>query len=185
VIREEIGILNNYLKEVLDVAKSELSQPSFTDLSVLMQETLLLVSPMARKRGVNLTLEAPQDRLSPCWVDRSQLKRVFLNIIINAIEASREGMDVQVRVEEREGWIWVRVRDFGCGIPEEILPKVFDPYFTTKEEGTGLGLSLSKQIVERHGGSMGISSRVGAGTEVWVRLPVQEGRESGSDPIGG
>lgn len=185
VIREEIGILNNYLKEVLDVAKSELSRPSFTDLSVLVQETLLLVSPMVRKRGVNLSLEVPHSPLSLCWVDRSQLKRVFLNIIINAIEASREGMEVQVRVEEKEGGVWVRVRDFGCGIPEEILPKVFDPYFTTKEEGTGLGLSLSKQIVERHGGLMGISSRVGSGTEVWVRLPIQEGRENGSDPIGG
>lgn len=185
VIREEIGILNDYLKEILDVAKSELSRPVFTDLSVLVQETLLLLSPMARKRGMNLVIELPQDRISPCWVDRAQLKRVFLNIIINALEASQEGMEVRVRIEEQDGGVWVRVKDFGCGIPEEIIPKVFDPYFTTKEEGTGLGLSLSKQIVERHGGSMGITSRVGEGTEVWICLPLQEGRESGSDPIGG
>lgn len=185
VIREEIGILNDYLKEILDVAKSELSRPVFTDLSVLVQETLLLLSPMARKRGMNLVIELPQDRISPCWVDRAQLKRVFLNIIINALEASQEGMEVRVRIEEQDGRVWVKVKDFGCGIPEEIIPKVFDPYFTTKEEGTGLGLSLSKQIVERHGGSMGITSRVGEGTEVWICLPLQEGRESGSDPIGG
>lgn len=185
VIREEIGILNNYLKEVLEMAKPELAHPSLTDLSVLMQETLLLINPMARKRGVNLTIQVLQEPFPPCWGDRSQLKRVFLNLILNAIEASSSGKEVHVSLQHQDHEVWVRIKDYGCGIPEEILPKVFDPYFTTKEDGTGLGLSLSKRIVERHGGSMGISSRVGSGTEVWVRLPVSNRREDGTDPVGG
>jgi signal transduction histidine kinase len=185
VIREEIGILNDYLKEVLEVAKPELSHPSLTDLSVLVQETLLLVSPLARKRGVSLTLEVPPEGLSTCWVDRSQLKRVFLNLVLNAIEASTLGKEVQLRLQQQADGVWVWVKDFGCGIPEEILPRVFDPYFTTKEGGTGLGLSLSKRIVEGHGGSIGISSRAGWGTEVWVWLPISEGRKDGTDPVSG
>ncbi len=185
VIREEIGILNNYLKEVLEVAKPELSQTALTDLSVLVQETLLLLTPMARKRGVNLTIQAPPEHLSLCWVDRSQLKRVFLNIILNAIEASSVGKEVQVILDQQDDQVGILIRDFGCGIPEAILPKVFEPYFTTKEEGTGLGLSLSKRIVEHHGGTIEISSKAGWGTEVWVWLPASNRREGGTDPIGG
>ncbi|GAB4367026.1 MAG: hypothetical protein Kow009_03860 [Spirochaetales bacterium] len=185
VIREEIEILNNYLTEVLEVAKPELSQTSRTDLSALIQETLFLLNPMARKRGVSLTFQASPESLSPCRVDRSQMKRVFLNLILNAIEASPQEKEVQVVLQQKEDGVWVWVKDNGGGIPETILPKVFDPYFTTKEEGTGLGLSLSKRIVERHGGSIGISSREGHGTEVWVRLPVERRREGGTNPIGG
>ncbi len=185
VIREEMGVLNNYLKEVLEVAKPELSQPSLTDLRVLVQETILLLSPMARKRGVKLTIQASPEHLSPCWVDRSQLKRVFLNLILNAIEASTGGKEVEVSLEQKNNDVWVWVKDYGCGIPEETLPKVFEPYFTTKEEGTGLGLSLSKRIVDRHGGSIGILSKAGSGTQVWVRLPISNRREGGTDTTGG
>jgi signal transduction histidine kinase len=183
VIWEEIGILNNYVREILDLTKPEVPQPVPTPLLPLAEETVLLVAPVARKRNITLSIEEGQ---TPplCRVDRSQLKRALLNLVLNGIEACSAGGVVKIKVEGKDGDGWIRVQDSGCGIPREIRNKVFDPYFTTKREGTGLGLSISKRIIERNGGSLGIESEERKGTEVWIRLPGMEAG-SGTNPVGG
>jgi len=102
---------------------------------------------------------------------------VLLNLLINAIAASRDGdrITIGARAENRDGTraVVVSVRDRGTGIDTDVLPRVFDPFYTTKEDGTGLGLSISHTIVRDHGGTIDIESAPGAGTTVTVVLPAE------------
>jgi signal transduction histidine kinase len=118
------------------------------------------------------------------WVDVPHLKTCFMNLVLNAFQAMPDGGEFRVTAagvtrkedssaaEPAAGWLEIRFRDSGTGIQAEDLPKVFEPYFTTKAVGIGLGLALTKQIVEEHGGRIEISSDPGQGTEVRLRLPV-------------
>ncbi|MBN8218219.1 MAG: response regulator [Spirochaetes bacterium] len=134
-------------------------------------------------------IEAPSD-LPRVDGDRDQILQVFHNLFLNAVQAMPEGGTVRVRLEARElppagapGAIPGRVIAFtiddeGPGIPEEILPRIFDPYFTTKPAGTGLGLSTSHSIIQRHGGSLRASRAPGGGARFEIWLPVFSGNVS-------
>jgi len=122
--------------------------------------------------------------LPEIWVDVPHLKTCFMNLVLNAFQAMPDGGAFRVTAaggappgesaagESADGWLEIRFQDSGMGIKPEDLPKVFEPYFTTKEVGIGLGLALTKQIVEEHGGQIEISSDPGQGTAVRLRLPV-------------
>jgi two-component system, NtrC family, sensor kinase len=108
----------------------------------------------------------------------SQLNQVFMNLLVNAAHAIKEsGAElgaIRVRTGHEAGWVWIEITDTGCGIPQENLNRIFEPFFTTKPvgSGTGLGLSLSYGIVQKHGGRIDVASQVGKGTRFTVRLPV-------------
>ncbi|MFC1706736.1 ATP-binding protein, partial [Planctomycetota bacterium] len=133
-----------------------------------------------------------EDDVSPVDVDRGQIGQVISNVIINAAQAMPSGGVVTVRAENvslpgtsdlpLDGGAYVRVvmRDSGVGISEDHLAKVFDPYFTTKERGTGLGLATSHSIVQRHGGHTTVDSQVGVGTTVTIYLPASPQRGAGA-----
>jgi two-component system, sporulation sensor kinase E len=107
--------------------------------------------------------------------DRDKLRQVFANILDNAIDSfdgMQEGRRVELFVENGNGSATVRVRDNGCGIPPERLERIFNPFFTTKEKGTGLGMAISKKIVEAHEGTIDVFSDAGRGTEFVVSLPL-------------
>jgi signal transduction histidine kinase len=108
--------------------------------------------------------------------DRQQLRQVFLNLILNAVEASDRGgkMQVLVHPSDEPDHLSVKVIDYGSGIPAKILPRIFEPFFTTKEtgKGTGLGLSVSEGIIAKHSGHVKVDSREGKGTTFTVILPV-------------
>jgi PAS domain S-box-containing protein len=107
----------------------------------------------------------------------SQLNQVFMNLLVNAGQAMRARGTIRIVSGARDGWVWVRIEDDGVGIAPEHLKRIFDPFFTTKPvgSGTGLGLSLSYGIVQRHGGHIEVSSEVGKGTAFTVHLPVNGG----------
>jgi signal transduction histidine kinase len=170
IIREEIRNLNDYLGEFLEFARPESHEPVPTDLNALLGETLLLVTPLARKQQILVTVR-PSPIPLLCRVDGNRLKRVFLNVILNGIEACEAGGRVEVFVDTRDGRGVVTVRDNGRGISEDIAGRVFEPYFSTKVRGSGIGLSVSKSIVEQHGGDIRISGRPGTGTEVVMTFP--------------
>ena len=104
--------------------------------------------------------------------DEGQLAQVFLNIGINALQAMRSGGSLTVTTRRQDGWAEVRVEDSGEGIREEILPHIFDPYFTTRPHGVGLGLVIAHRIVEGHQGMTEVESEAGKGTTMIVRLPL-------------
>jgi signal transduction histidine kinase len=141
----------------------------------------------ARPEGVHLDL-AVAPGLAVC-ADPGQLRQVLWNLVRNAAEAMPEGGRLQIRAGEsdcppqdepsglRNGrteesqWAEISVVDEGVGIPPDALGKIFAPFYTTKPDGSGLGLATVHRIVEEHGGSVRLESRVGSGTTVWLRLP--------------
>jgi signal transduction histidine kinase len=103
--------------------------------------------------------------------DREKLKQVIINLVVNALEAMRDGGTLVARVACEAGRVSVAIADTGAGIEPKLVDKVFDPFFTTKEGGTGLGLSIVRKIVDQHGGTVRIDSERGKGTEVRVEIP--------------
>jgi signal transduction histidine kinase len=168
VIREEVRNLNAYLSGVLEFARSGGSAPEPCDLGALAQETALLAGPLAREAGIPLVLDTLP---CPCLASRTAVKRALFNLVLNAIEASPRGNAVAIQTERRGSMSVLMVRDHGPGIDPEIGEKIFEPYFTTKVGGTGLGLALTRRVVEDHGGSLSIQKGDGGGTLALISLP--------------
>jgi signal transduction histidine kinase len=107
-------------------------------------------------------------------VDGLQVEQVVVNLLLNAIEASPSGATVRVAVGRENGSVRIAVSDHGSGIPEDAREHVFDPYFTTRDSGTGLGLAVSREVVSRHGGSLRFETGA-EGTTFTMSLPVRRG----------
>ena len=179
ILQEEIRNLEDYLNQYLEFARPMPVRPVSTSINVLVEDCLLLLKPLLRKKKVRLHT-ALAAGLPRCRLDVNQLKRVIVNITLNSIEALSENGVLRVSTASRDGRVELSVRDDGEGIREEDLPRVFDPYFTTKSGGSGLGLPLSKMIIEQHEGSILVESLPGDGTVVTVTLPADpEGARDG------
>jgi CheY-like chemotaxis protein/nitrogen-specific signal transduction histidine kinase len=191
--------LLNLINEVLDIARIEAGQLSFSPEPVRVQEvveeSLDLVTPLAAERGIRLSSELVQTFDGHVLADRQRLKQVLLNLLSNAVKYNREGGSVAVACEEvPQGRLRLMVRDTGLGLPPEMLDRLFTPFERlgaerTEVEGTGIGLVLSKRLVELMGGAIGVESAVGQGSTFWVELvqvvgPVAryEQRPDGSAP---
>jgi signal transduction histidine kinase len=164
------------VKNLLDFSRAETAVFKELDPAQVLRETLSLVSNQVALSKVRVHEEIAGS-LPRIVGNRQGLQQVFLNLIVNAIQAMPEGGDLTLRAQpvgERE--IEVQVVDTGQGIPEENLSAIFDPFFTTKEvgKGTGLGLSVSYGVIKKHGGQIQVASRVGKGTTFTVTLPVRE-----------
>jgi signal transduction histidine kinase len=114
-----------------------------------------------------------QKHLPEIMADSAMLYQSFLNILINAMQSMPDGGRILVEISSNDHWLTVHFDDEGQGIPSENLDKIWDPFFTTKEQGTGLGLGIVKNIVESHGGSIQIVNRPVRGTRVTIELPVK------------
>jgi len=170
ILQEEIQNLDDYLNEFLEFARPMPVRLVSTKINALVEDCLFLLRPLLRKKHVKATTELAED-LPTCTLDVNQLKRVIINIVLNSIEAISEQGELRISTTNPNGRVEIILRDDGEGIREDHLPRVFDPYFTTKSSGSGLGLPLSKMIVEQHDGSIRIESRLGEGTIVTVSLP--------------
>src|SRR5690606_23801633 len=126
--------------------------------------------------GVGLPESALRCRCEPAprvWAVEGELVQIALNLLVNAVQASAGVPDVEIEVAPAEGGVALRVRDRGCGLAEDVLPRVFDPFFTTKPPGvgTGLGLSLSYDLARRNHGRLEAANRPGGGAEFTLWLP--------------
>jgi signal transduction histidine kinase len=127
----------------------------------------------AEIEGSKCTLElSVAEDLPAALFDESQLRQALLNLLRNAREAMPGGGPIEVRVSAEGMSVVIGVGDRGGGIPEDIRPRVFDPFFSTKGEGTGLGLAITRHIVEAHGGSVTCEPRSGGGTAFRIALPI-------------
>jgi signal transduction histidine kinase len=144
----------------------------------VLREVAALVDYKAREQGVRLTLDA-EERLPPVIADPELLKTCFLNLMINALDAMPDGGELGVRVGRKaEGAseaLLVSVRDNGRGMSAEDVRAAFEPYFSTKETGLGLGLALTRKIVSDQGGSIELESAPGRGTTARIALPLSVG----------
>jgi len=123
--------------------------------------------------GFPVTVEQCYSELPPVRCAPQQVKQVFLNLLLNSLQATAGRGRIQLRTRVRDGSASVRIEDDGCGIPPEMLERIFDPFFTTRPgEGTGLGLALCYQIVRRHHGEILVESAPGRGSRFEVLLPL-------------
>lgn len=171
VLVKEVERLNRSIGELLDYAKPGQLNRQPASIGEILMKTLSLVQMDAEAYGITVELSQQQD-LPEIMVDSDKLKQVFLNLLLNAVQAMPEGGTLGVRLAKNEGGLVIVIRDSGVGILPENLPRVFDPYYTTKNDGTGLGLAMSAKIVEEHGGRIKIASNPGEFTEVRVTLPI-------------
>jgi signal transduction histidine kinase len=163
------------------------AQRSLVDIGDLAQEVVCLIQREVKSTGVQLLLDCGSETPKVLGV-REHLQQVMLNLLLNAVHATPENGVVEMKVgpdtEQPGDVVRLAIEDSGRGIPEEHLERIFDPFFTTKDpdQGTGLGLMISHQIVADHGGSIEVRSAVGEGSTFVVRLPVNGGprRDSGA-----
>ncbi len=172
ILVQEVERLNRSISELLDYARPQSLRKKTVDIIALLHKALSLIRIDAEAAGVYLT-SSFQTNLPTVQADEDKLTQVFLNLLINAIQSmEKKGGRLDVRVGATDRKVEIVVADSGCGISKEDLSHVFDPYFTTKPEGTGLGMAMSAKIIEEHGGKIYLRSKVGMGTMVVVSIPI-------------
>src|SRR5882762_1425557 len=186
-IQKQVGVLREIAFEFSAYARLPQIHPEPIPVGALVDEALRPYIAAAPP-GVRIEREFPPD-LPTVLVDRAVMVRALVNLIENALQAMPEGGTLAVsagtdRGPHGEPRVTIAVRDGGNGIPEEILPRLFEPYFSTKSGGTGLGLGLARRAVEEHGGTVDIRSRIGEGTVVTLTLPAMA-VAAGPGPLAG
>jgi two-component system sensor histidine kinase HydH len=173
---QEAERLNRSITELLNYARPTALHKTEVNLAAIVEFSLKLISGDAQALGVKITKHIEPD-LPVITVDKDKINQVLLNLYLNALQAmensaSPKELKVAVHRAEEGGMLVVEVRDTGSGIPQEDLDKVLDPYFTTKPEGTGLGLALAYKIIDEHKGTIRFASNEGEWTTVSVSLPI-------------
>jgi signal transduction histidine kinase len=172
ILQKEVKTSEMIISSLLDFARAKLPTRRKVDVNDVVQEALSRVTVPENVKVVNQL----DGRLPIILADSDQLGQVFGNIILNAVQAMPDGgqLVMQSEVPSPE-WVAVSFTDTGVGIPEENLGKLFEPLFTTKAKGIGLGMAVTKTLVEGHGGKIEVESEVGVGTTFTVRLPISVG----------
>jgi signal transduction histidine kinase len=177
LVQGEVRRLNGIVQEFLSLARPLQLRPELVPVAALLDEIRQLVEPQARQAGIELEQALPPS-LPDIRADRDRIKQVLLNLVLNAIEAMPTGGRLTLGAAASSAALTLRVTDTGSGIPPQLLPRVFEPYVTTKTRGLGLGLAIARRIVEAHGGRIEAESQVGQGTSFRVTLP-REGSGGG------
>jgi signal transduction histidine kinase len=186
-VKTEIHRLDTMITNFLTYGKPLKLEPRPCDLLPLLDDVARMAGGKAKEQGIEFERGYPPE-LPRVLVDGEQIKNSFVNVLVNAFQAMPQGGRLSIGARQVSGadpssgsplssngrWVEVSFRDTGCGIASDDLPRVFEPYFTTKEVGIGLGLALTKKIVEEHGGSIALDSALDEGTTVRIRLPVVE-----------
>jgi signal transduction histidine kinase len=186
LMQSEVARLNTIVDRFLALARPLRLTLSREPVTVLLKELMALLGSQASGQGVELR-EAFALEPAPVRMDRQQLTQAFMNVLLNALQAMPSGGVLTVAVQGARGasgerLAEVRIADTGPGIPPEQVDRIFDPYFTTKEGGTGLGLALTRKIVQEHGGRIHVEAGPAGGAVFVIGLPLAE---SGPEPAGG
>jgi signal transduction histidine kinase len=170
-ISGEILRLDRVVKTFLDFTRPLELSLSEVAVDEFLEEIVNLARPQADAAGVRVNVN--QDAAgTDIRVDRDLMKQAVLNVVVNAIEAMPEGGELQFDSAVHEDQAEIRIRDTGPGIPPEVREKIFRLYFTTKKEGSGIGLAMTYRVVQLHDGTIEVSSEPGEGTTFALRLPL-------------
>ncbi|WP_045518324.1 ATP-binding protein [Neobacillus niacini] len=171
IVLSELDRINDIVGEFLVLAKPTAAVFAEKDVKELIKDVVTLINTQSILNNVQIFVEFEFD-LPKISCEENQLKQVFLNLLKNAIEAMPNGGTIDVRVNVREeGKISIQIIDQGVGIPKERIPTLGEPFYTTKEKGTGLGLMTCYKIIESHNGQLTIDSEVNEGTTIEIILP--------------
>jgi PAS domain S-box-containing protein len=160
--------LNDIVQDLLVFARPREPKLAPVKIAEILEETASLLKKDAAHAAVTVKIDGARPVIQ---ADAEQLKTVFLNLLLNAAQASDSGADVNVTIESGEDECLVRIADYGAGIPAEVRERIFEPFFTTKHRGTGLGLPTARRVVERHGGTVEFDCPASGGTVVTITLP--------------
>jgi signal transduction histidine kinase len=174
VLDKQIDIANKIVTDLLDFTRIKPPSLNRVDLNNIIKESM---SWVAVPEDVTITANLNGNSLQ-VKADAEQISRVFANIISNAIQAMNSQGELKIDTGVEGSLAWTRFTDGGCGIPEDNLEKIFEPLFTTKPKGIGLGLAISKRLVEQNGGEIEVTSQEGKGTDFIVRLPLENRRKN-------
>jgi len=177
-ISEEIARMENVLRNFLEFSRPPALKLQPHDASVLLDSAMELIGHHIEGRNIRIIRQDTRP-LPRVRADADQLKQVFINLLDNAAEVMADGGEIHLSAAvegDAEGrtMVVVRIRDTGPGMPEDVRQRVFEPFYTTKEEGTGLGLCIAARIMARHGGRLVLESSTPQGTEFSVRMPTAE-----------
>jgi signal transduction histidine kinase/MFS family permease len=174
----EVDRISSLVNELLDFARHSDPKLELEDINTVLDGMILLVSTETKKKQINILRSFASD-LPLVQIDREQIKQVFLNILLNAIQATPESGKITVKTRSftkpgGKPYVQVEFTDTGCGIPGEHLEDIFNPFFTTKTTGSGLGLSISHQIVQDHKGYIDVESQLDKGSSFFVNFQVNQ-----------
>jgi len=172
----EVDRLSSLVTELLDFARP--SEPNLQEENIndIAEKMIILISTQAKKKNLKIDKNYSEDMPS-AMIDKEQIKQVLLNLFINAIDATSENGLITfgtrlITKNNSSNYVQMEIQDTGRGIPKDDIEQIFTPFFTTKHEGSGLGLSISYKIVEEHFGYIEVESKVGKGTTFYVNLPL-------------
>ncbi|MBW1698777.1 MAG: two-component sensor histidine kinase [Deltaproteobacteria bacterium] len=174
VIVEETNRLNNIITDFFNYAKPRTLNLTPCHVQEVLQKNLTFLAPQIEEQGYRIETRYGEN-IPEIMADSSLLYQAFLNILMNSMQAMPEGGDIQIEAIAANGAIHITFEDSGEGIAEEILEKIWEPFYTTKEKGTGLGLGIVKNIIESHGGNIQVENRKTGGARVIIALPIQQG----------
>lgn len=175
VARNEVTRLDHILTQFLRAIRPSKPQMAPERIEVLLKEALALLQQEIENRRIRIELDCPEV-IPSLRVDKDQIKQVFFNLIKNALQAMTDGGALTIATTMTDTFVAIAFHDTGTGIAPEDLSHVFEPYYTTKPDGTGLGLMIVQRIVQEHGGKIDIQSGSQSGTTVTILLPLDERR---------
>jgi signal transduction histidine kinase len=169
-ILAQVKLLRQIASEFSSFASSPTAKPAEVDPAALLHEIVDPYRPALEER-ITFDVDVPT-RLPPVYIDRTLIARSLTNIVENALHAMPSNGTLNVAARHNDGYVHIRVADTGAGMDREALARAFEPYFSTKAAGTGLGLPIAKRNVELSGGTIAIESERDHGTTVTITLPV-------------
>jgi signal transduction histidine kinase len=172
-IVDTIKHLNSRVEQILGFARPVNLTLLSGDLNEIVTDVLELLRPQLTANKVEVRLSLNQQP-AYAMLDQSSMRGALMNLILNAIEAMREGGTLSVAIDHTEQSLQLEIADTGLGISEEEAKKIFEPFYTTKEQGLGLGMPYAKKIIEQHDGTISLNSRPGEGTTITIALPAAQ-----------
>jgi signal transduction histidine kinase len=178
LIEENVQYANEIVADLLEYSREIKLEFKEATPKAIIAETLLTVKIPEGIEILDLTRDTPKIK-----VDINKMKRVFGNLIKNAVDAMPKGGKLTIMSKESNGNVEITFTDTGKGIPKDVLEKIWTPFFTTKSKGMGLGLPICKRLIEAHGGKITVESKVGEGTTVTVTIPIESKIVEGGEKI--
>jgi signal transduction histidine kinase len=167
IISEEVKAASKIINDLLDYARRRPTNKNHTSLQKLVETVLIKYPPLDH---IKVQIDFP-DNLYHVFVDESQIEQILSNLISNACHAMKDGGTLTIQADNKKACVYLYITDTGCGISEEDLEKIFEPLFTTKSRGIGIGLPLSRRLVEANGGKISVKSKINQGTTFTIELP--------------
>ena len=173
IVQDEIERINLIISEFLVLSKPQIKDKEWVDLVTIIEEIATFFKLEFKMKDVQFTFKTDIEEAF-IYGNKNQLKQVFINLLKNSIEAIQERGEIEVEILKQENSYRISIKDNGSGIPEEVLERIFEPFYTTKAKGTGLGMMIINKIVQDHYGSIKVFSKVNVGTDIHIQLSTKK-----------